>query len=143
MSASNLTQALRVLPQSTVAEASEVSSVGAALTALTGELRQKLAALSGTPDDGIELAIGLFPFGHRAILQSYELITTSVSRSGRKDEEVEENPRLQVHLTPLGRQVIEACAVSLRETQDLVERAQELHQRFSDKLEFETEEAES
>ena len=143
MSGSNPTQAMGAPPQSVAVEVAEATPVNDALTALTGELRQKLAALAGTPDSGIELAIGLFPYGHRAILESYKLITTSVSRSARKSEDVEEDPRLQVHLTDLGRQVIEACVTSQGDTRELVERAQALHRRFSDKLEFETEEAES
>jgi hypothetical protein len=144
MSTSDLTRATGAPPRSAAAEVAEASPVNDALTALTGELRQKLAALAGTPDSGTEMVIGLFPYGHRAVLESYKLITSSVSGSARKSEEdAEENPRLQVHLTDLGRQVIEACASSQSDTRELVERAQALHRRFSAELAFETEEAES
>ncbi len=83
------------------------------------------------------MIIGLFPYGHRTLLENYELISTSLSGSARKSESENdsESPRLQVHLTDLGREVIESCVASREEVDDLVRRARELHSRFSDHLE--------
>lgn len=73
--------------------------MNAAMTALPAPLERKLAALDGAPADAAEAAITLFPFGYRALLEAYDLITTTG-----------DGPQTRVSLTPLGLAVIAACA---------------------------------
>lgn len=134
----------QVAARPAAAEPPAVQPLEAALMALTEELRDSLGALAGSPDEFAEQAIGIFPYGHRVILQTYDLITTSTSRpKGQEAEEGAEDPRLKVHLTDLGRQVIAVCASPSGAVGDVAARAEELHRRFQNDLPFETREAES
>lgn len=137
MSASNLAEGGGASSQPADGEKTERSPLEGALEALTGELRQKLAQLAGTPEEEAETIIGLFPYGYRTVLENYKLIGTSLARSARRPEGDAENPRLQVHLTDLGRGVIDSCAASREEVDDLMQRVRQLHDRFSDNLEDE------
>jgi hypothetical protein len=121
-----------------------VQPLEAAMMALTEELRESLGALAGSPDEFAEQAIGIFPYGHRAILQTYDLITTSTSRSKeRVAGERGEDPRLKIHLTDLGRTVIATCASPRAAGEDVAARAEQLRRRFQNDLPYKTREAES
>jgi len=134
MSASNLAEGVGASSPPPDRDTTERSPVEDALEALTGELRQKLAKLAGTPEEEAETIIGLFPYGHRAVLENYKLISSSLA--GRSEDDAE-NPRLHVRLTDLGREVIDSCVASQEEVDDLAQRSRELHDRFSDHLENE------
>lgn len=130
------------------AGAREDTRPDAALMALPGELRERLARLAGARDEDAEVAIATFDYGYRAVLESYDLITTSLPGTAlpgraRKERPEVSDPRLRVNLTDLGRAVIAACAAPTSDSEEIAERAQQLHHRFMEELAFETEEASS
>lgn len=121
----------------------DLGAADAALAALSAELRQRLAALDNAPDDAVEAAIGLMPYGHRALLESYELIETIHPAAAASTEGA--SPR-RAHLTDLGRTVADLCArpeSSDGEAANLAARAEALHRQYADRLPFEAAEAES
>ena len=117
-----------------------------ALAALDPDLVSRLAALADAPASAAEMAISLLPYGYRAVLETYELIDTTHPVSGRSDRAEQNDPRQRVHLTPLGRTILAACAdlaSQRRAPDDLTDRAERLTIRYGGQVPFETTRARS
>jgi len=72
------------------------------LDALDNDTRAVLGLLNTADDTLAELTLSALPFGQRALLATYDLITPA-------EIEIDNQPR-RVSLTPLGREVIALCA---------------------------------
>jgi hypothetical protein len=82
-----------------------------AIEALPESLRGRLAALAGAPVEAVEAAIGLFPYGHRALLEAFRLTNTRTPTAvGEAAVEQVQDAQQRIDLTPLGRAVVEALA---------------------------------
>jgi hypothetical protein len=144
----DLTSAAGGAPQPPEAERSaperSAPSADAALAALPDDLRGRLGRLAGAPDAAVELAIGLLPYGYRALLVSYGLVEIVAPDDERSALPSEEDPRRRVRVLELGEKIIEACAdppEPLGAIDEVVDQAAELRNRYGPEPPFEAEKA--
>lgn len=127
---------LRTAPESDTVAAAPADGP---FQALPDGLKERLSALARAPQQVAELAISLFPFGYRALLEAYDLIAITSPSAADGHSVDPDDPRQRTRLTPLGRGIIDACADDRTNTTssgDLQRRGDVLREKYGDELPF-------